>query len=32
MPNLVKEIEIIEGITSYLVTLYDESANTKLVQ
>lgn len=30
MPNLLKELEIIEGITSYLITVYDESAHTKI--
>lgn len=30
MSNLLKELEIIEGVTPYLITLYDESAHLKI--
>lgn len=30
MPNLLKDLEIIEGVTSYIITMYDESAHLKI--
>lgn len=30
MPNLLKELEVIDGLTSYLIYVYDESAHNKI--